>query len=221
MAKVDPKDFLLNTDYELDKIILVKTGSFVETIKIPHNLSFTPLVFGIWSTDSDFSSSNQLGPYFNEEAFIGNIPPLNVTCTSLSDGIRLTAYGENKTTTTIFYRVYGFQNPESQDNTPATSKLAHSFMINTDYNYRKLMTTGIFTQSKQTFQHNLGYIPQVMAWIQYKEIPGVEYSKGITQVTDISYFNDYYLEVTPTEIKLSYPELIIDKCFWRIYYDET
>lgn len=224
MAKVDPKDFLLNTDYELDKIILVKTGSFVKQTDIAHGLSFTPLIFGIWSTDSNFNSANIIGPQLDTEPIPGlYTPPLSVGCYALSDKIALNSNGDGADNTTIYYRVYAFANPDANANTPKTSHLAKSFMINTDYNYRKLKASGTFTAAGQSYEHNLGYRPQVMAWIQFSNIPGLAYSNGILPVTDASFFTNYFIEVTPTQIRVSndFPFGFIAKVMWRVYYDEA
>ena len=58
MAKVDPRNFLLNTDYEMDKIVYFKEGSLNAgqyDVDMPHGLNFTPLVFGVCAFNSDFS----------------------------------------------------------------------------------------------------------------------------------------------------------------------
>ena len=62
-GKVDPREFLLNTDYEMDKIIYFKEGKVnnpinnYETISIPHNLGFAPLIFGVCSFNSSFTNT--------------------------------------------------------------------------------------------------------------------------------------------------------------------
>lgn len=57
----DPKNFLLNSDYPIDKVIKVISGSFTAnanvytTINVPHNLPELPLIIPQWSTTPDFS----------------------------------------------------------------------------------------------------------------------------------------------------------------------
>ena len=220
MAKVDPKDFLLNTDYEIDKIILVKTGSFVDNTNITHGLDFTPLVFGVWSSNKNFTTTNPLGePALAEE--YGYSPPTGVDCRALNDKIFIKTNGANAGTTTIYYRLYAIAPPEANSNTPTTSKLANQFILNTDYNYRKLKATGSFTQPGQSYQHKLGYLPQVMAWVQYSEIGSPTYDHAIQPILVSS--SDYGLIVTTSEIKLpdNFPFSLIDRVIWRVYYDET
>ena len=65
MAKVDPRDFLLNTDYEMDKIVYFKEGSLNSgqtDVSIPHKLGFAPLIFGICAFNEDFSDARGI-PY--------------------------------------------------------------------------------------------------------------------------------------------------------------
>lgn len=222
MAKVDPRDFILNTDYELDKIILAKSGNFVGSVQLSHSLSFTPLVFGVWSTSADFSTSHPLG---NAETASepGYTPALGVDCIAQSDKITLTASGDGSGSTRIYYRLIALQPPANNDNAPGTADVAQTFILNTDYNYRKLKATGEFTQTNQTYTHNLGYIPQVMAWTVYENMPSLPaYSNGITPMASGSFFTDYMLEVTSTTLRVkTIPSGLVAKVIWRIYYDEA
>ena len=221
---INPKDFLLNTDYEMDKVILVKTGNFTDVIEFQHGLSFTPLIFGIWSLDSNFTSANQLGPTFGGTEPPGSYsPPLGVTVRTSDTRVRLAAIGDGESSATIYYRLYAMAPTESNADIPATSGLANTFMVNTDYNYRKLKATGEFTSGGQSYTHNLGYIPQVMAWIKYKNIDIPSYNYNIEPLNDGSYFTDYLFEVTPTTIKVAnnFPFMLIEKVIWKIYYDEA
>ena len=116
MAKVDTRDFLLNTDYEMDKIIYAhdeeRTVSSVTTITIPHTLPTVPLLFGIWSTSPDYTNSHELGDYddpWNQ----------NLRCYAKADlnnvYITLTPQSVNGSyvSTTFYVRVFGFE-PERE-----------------------------------------------------------------------------------------------------------
>lgn len=221
--KINPNDFLLNTDYEMDKIILVKTGDYIGSKNIDHGLKFSPLIFGVWSTDPDFVSGNTLGPYVSAEPIPGfYTPPLGVSIVALNDHIEIISHGENADTTKIYYRIYALAPDGTNVTTPATSKHANQFVLNTDYNYRKLKAKGTFTQENESFAHNLGYKPQVMAWIKYAEIEGITTGQEIEPITDISLFTNFYLKVTDTTIGVGeFPFGLIDKIYWRIYYDEA
>lgn len=211
----NPKDFLLNTDYEMDKIILVKTGSFVDSKDIQHGLNLAPLPFGIWSTDQNFNIVNTIG-VTDSSAEPGYSPELGVTCTSYNDKITIQASGDGSATTTIYYRLFAFESPNSTQDIAGTSDLATEFVLNTDYNYRKLKASGTFTQSGETFTHNLGYIPQIMAWADYSAALGT----GVQPLMSASNSTNHKVVVTNTTIRVG--TLISgEKIYWRVYYDEA
>ena len=216
MAK--PTDFLLNTDYEMDKIVYFKSGEFTGSTEFEHNLSFIPLIFGVWSTDSDFSSSNALC-HPDNSIIPGETTPLGVLAYVSSDNnIRILAQGENSATTKIYYRIYAFEPPESHSSAPHTLSAAKQFILNTDYNYRKLKASGTFTQGGEEYQHNLGYIPHIEAWIKWPSYLGGEPEP--LNVANI--YSNIYITVTTEKIKLSdFRSGLIDKIYWRVYYDET
>lgn len=214
---VNPRDFLLNTDYELDKIIYFKEGNFIGNTEFQHELSFTPLVFGVWSTDSNFSSVNTLG-VADPSTEAGYTPFLGVECSADSSAIKLVASGENSGSTRIYYRVYAFEPTDSQADTPTTSNNANTFILNTDYNYCKLKATGEFTQSGQEYQHNLGYVPQVMAWV--KTTP--TYGSTIQPITFASNYTNFKIIVTTNKIRIeNILSPFVEKVYWRLYYDQA
>lgn len=213
---VDPRKTLFNSDYQSDKIVYFKEGTFITTDTIQHGLSFTPLVFGVWSTDSDFSSVNTLGE-LDTGTDPGYVPVLSAECQANSTTISLQSAG-NTQNSTLFYRVYAFEPDDSTADVAATSDKAKTFILNTDYNYCKLKDTGVFTQANQEFSHNLGYIPQVMAWVRF-----IYPSTFIQPLSGASEFTNYGLTVTTNKLifgNIPIPGLI-DKIYWRIYYDEA
>lgn len=215
----NPKDFLLNTDYEMDKIVYFKEGEFTGSADFEHNLSFEPLIFGVWSTNSDFSSSNALCLPATSN-IPGAVDPLGVYAyVSGSNGhIKIESMGENSGTTKIYYRIYAFEPQDSHNSAPHTSSQAKEFVLNTDYNYRKLKASGTFTQANEEYKHGLGYIPHVEAWIKWSTYLGGD----LDHLNWASNFNKIYITVTPDKIKLSpVGANIIEKIYWRIYYDET
>jgi hypothetical protein len=212
-----PNDFLLNTDFELDKVILFKQGDFTSSIDIPHNLDFIPLVFGVWSTDEDFSSVNPIGAE-DSSSEPGYVPVLSVGCYANASIVKLTAIG-NTNNTKIYYRVYGFEPDGARKNVPYTSKNASRFIVNTDYNYLKLFKTGVFTQDNEQFTHDLGYIPQTMAWYESSAFGG---ETRIAPIQSYSDFTGFGTKITNSKIIAGgLFGLLIDKIYWRIYYDEA
>ena len=215
MAK--PDDFLLNTDYEMDKIIFAKTGSFTGSISVPHSLGYEPLAFGVWSTNEDFSTSNSLGLVMSSSEQ-GYTPPLGVGCRAYTDHIQLTASGQNSGTTKIYFRLFAFEAPGERGPSARTSNLANEFILNTDYNYRKLKKTGTFNQTGQEYQHDLGYLPQIMAWVKYTNAFG----GGTEPMLTASNATDSKLIVTNNKIRMGYfMPAFEDKVIWRIYYDKA
>ena len=212
----DPREFLLNTDYEMDKIILVKTGSFVSGKDISHDLGFAPMPFGVWSTSPDFTSVNTIG-ITDSDIHPSYTPRLGVWCRADDTKIRIASSGNGSGSTTIYYRLYAFEPPNSNADIASTSDLANTFVLNTDYNYRKLMAVGTFTQSNQEYTHNLGYLPQVMAWSDDR---GWDPSFGIEPIMFGSNYTDYKITITNNKIKVgTIPNG--EKVYWRIYYDEA
>lgn len=243
MAKVDPRDFLLNTDYEMDKIIYAhdeeRTVSSVTTITIPHTLPTVPLLFGIWSTSPDYTNSHELGDYddpWNQ----------NLRCYAKADlnnvYITLTPQSVNGSyvSTTFYVRVFGFE-PYSDHEVPgwtepsltykkfpSTSKYAKEFIINTDYNYLKLLRAGdpfTWQSDHAEYVHKLGYVPQILLWwtfgfdddngnIEFAPTDYFSYSDGSTSSYKDGVIVDnqnisYYAGTTPLQIET------------RIYADEA
>ena len=206
----NPKDFLLNTDYELDKVILFQEGQFSGSTQFQHKLGFTPLIFGVWSTDKDFYSVNPINGELDTSSEPGYTPTASVRGVATSTTVQLTSGGTNQV---LYYRVYGFQPSDSNKAIQPTARKAQKFVFNTDYNYCKLMKTGVFTHSGEEFSHNLGYIPQVIAWQQDNS------TKNIRPLTIYTEPNGYGLTVTGT--RLICGQNIPGNIYWRIYYDEA
>lgn len=228
---VDPRNFLLNTDYEMDKIVLFKSGSINagNTKTIAHNLPFTPLVFGVCAFNSDFSDSRAL-PYAYETkiiAYTPGQPPLEqstilFSMTADSTNINLSYTNRGATTPTFYYRIYGFEPSNSTATVPANSSDANKFILNTDYNYCKLHSKGTVTgNGNTTINHNLGYKPLVLAWKDSslsKLAPittsSVDDSSGVYARTGIT--------LTNTSVIFNYSNNWVPNStiHYRIYYDE-
>ena len=213
---IDPRKFLINTDYEMDKIIYFKQVKFTSSVEILHGLPFTPLAFGVWSTDENFNSVNPLGE-LDSGSEQGYQPLLSVECKATASTIKLTSAG-NTSNSDIYYRVYAFEPAGSTAQISPTTAPAQKFALNTDYNYCKLMQTGTFTQSNESFAHNLGYIPQVLAWVEYKPSS----SGAIQPITFGSEDTGFKITVTNNAIQIgNIMSAFTEKIHWRIYYDEA
>ena len=212
-----PTDFLLNTDYEMDKIVYYKSGEvmpnngglyrYIDTF----NLGFIPLIFATLSFTEDFSDTKM-----NEM-----ISPDNITISlqAFSDGITLDYYNTSNPNQKLYYRIYAFEPSNSTASVGKTQKDAKQFILNTDYNYCKLYKKGVVT-TNTTITHNLGYVPFVLAWNENKWVnpaPGVitpcwfsgAEDSGIPSVSVTS--SAVTISGVPTNGKVHY----------RIYYDEV
>ena len=209
----DPRDFLLNTDYEMDKIVYFATGEIERDEfdkHIPHNLSFTPLIFGICSADPDFSEN------------------FSIPCDNL-DGttwVEFDAWADNTdlvlsytgrvghSPAKMYYRIYGFEPSNSNAHIPYTSGHANNFILNTDYNYCKLKEAGVVDATyyaTTTIPHNLGYIPQVLFWDELNGSIAPYVMSGRLDRINIDEQNIYIYNYSLPNMKIHY----------RIYYDEA
>lgn len=216
-------NFKIDTDYPLDKVIYLKSGSGAiasgGTITIPHGLPFTPLVGWYWSLTSDFSIAyeDNVGPF--PSGNIGFFFTLQVAINADATNIYLQGNG-TLGSTTIYYRIYAFEPDDSNVSLTATSNSADNFSLSTDYNYTKLLTTAHFSLAAgatTTIPHNLGYIPQVSGWF----LSGGFMNPFVYASFDPS--NTPYsvaLEATTTNLIFSNGSLSNVVVYYRCYLDE-
>jgi len=171
----NPNNFLVNSDYPQDKVIFLASGSTslgsyfsAASVNVPHGLTFTPLPRMVWSTSSDFSVCYEAGS--------GPAPQnvlrynLGITGDIYSDATNISINFTNfiSTAYTIYYRIFCFAPSNVTVDIDSTSSSGDNFILNTDQNYLKLLSSGkvALTSNTVTVDHNLGYIPQVDAWIE-------------------------------------------------------
>ena len=164
----DARNFLINTDYPMDKIVYMTSGSMTvpdgtsDTIPlVAHYLPFTPLPYIIWSNTSDFTVSFTRTDDVTYPS--GTYQLYSVS--SNANNINIIRFNSTGSSKTIYYRIFCYApyNANIDSSVPVISSLADNFVMNTDYNYLKLLYEGIITSSTP-FTHNLGYIPTVLAW---------------------------------------------------------
>lgn len=230
MPKVDPRDFLLNTDYGMDKIIVAKEGKIMpnETKLIPHGLPFTPLMFGCCSFNGDDSDSRSIP--FSDDFFVttssgGGMISARVSITVAADAtnIELVYHNEQANPQPLAYRLYGFEPPQINAKVAGTSKQARKFNLDTDRNYLKIYKVGkVRFGQKVEIVHNFGYIPQIMAWFSWGNFaPG-----RIQQHTSDNMTSLYpAIKVTTEKVIIDMtqfsPALANAEYYYRIYYDEA
>ena len=201
MTKAKPDDFLLNTDYEMDKIIYFKEGSIMpgEVQTIDHGLHFRPLLFGPCGFNSDFSDP-KMSPYLQWT----NNGSISFQYYATASQITINYTNDDNSSQKLYYRLYGFQTTGSTRPAPKTSGKAKTFIINTDYNYCKLYKKG-YTNSDLTIEHNFGYIPLVLAWDSYGSPIWFSDTGG------------EYVAVTTSNVVIK----CSSRVHYRIYYDEA
>lgn len=171
---VNPRNFLINSDYPMDKVVYIETVSFSAKTDgtyqtIAHGLDFVPLVSGSWSTSSDFSVNYDYGT--------GTIPssnlsfPFNLQLYILADATNIYIVPSNVSGSaqTVYCRIFAFEPSDSNADVPHTASEGSSFIFNSDNNYTKLYLddalTNVTSSYTNTVVHSLGIVPQVNAWV--------------------------------------------------------
>lgn len=167
-------DFLVNTDYPLDKVVIQDSTSTTipaydfRNITVPHGLSFKPLPNAQWSLTPDFSVSYNIsgGPI----SFIAAGRDYPTGISSSSTDVIITADNRTPNPVTLYFRYYGLMPSNIDGDAGFTEFSGDSFVLNTDYNYTKLVdasTVNVPTGNGTiTIPHGLDYRPQVAAWAE-------------------------------------------------------
>ena len=159
----DPRNFLVDSDYPMDKIIGSKSGSFTRTTAtyltgevVAHGFSFAPTYILQWSTSSTFI------PCYSEQLSGDGFSPLIEAQTDTTN-IYLTGFVPTGSVT-FYYRVLLFMPSDINVDATSTAVSYNNFVINTDNNYPKIFLEGKITATT-IITHNLGYYPLVDFWI--------------------------------------------------------
>lgn len=223
MSKFDPRNFLLNTDYEMDKIIYFKEGSLNANdydIPISHKLGFAPLIFGVCAFNEDFSDPRTI-PF--EQITQSNT--IQFTAQANSNELRLSYLNYSGSPAKIYYRIYAFEPTDVYAKVGQTSNHASKLILNTDYNYCKLFKKGIVV-SDTVIKHDFGYVPQVLAW---KEVNDYSHGLMIEPSEESLKYNEpgggnFGITVNSSNVTihdLASMQGFIQKVHYRIYYDEA
>ena len=218
----DPRDFLLNTDYEMDKIVYFTSGEIMPDNISPRryvdnfNLGFIPLVFAVFSFNEDFSDARM---NWTQQGFTSGSDRIEIQLYAVSDGVVVVYLNEVNPNQKLYYRIYGFEPTNSTSNVASTQKDAKQFILNTDYSYCKLYKKGI-ASTNTTISHNLGYIPLVLAWNEDKWTNPSPSIISPTAISGAAVANLPNIDVTNNELIINgiRPN---SKVHYRIYYDEV
>ena len=168
-------NMLIDSRYPLDKVIFLASGSTslgsyfsAASVNVPHGLTFTPLPRMVWSTTPDFSVCYEAGSGPAPQSVLRWNLGITGDLYANSTNIRLDFTNFISTSYTIYYRVFCFAPSDITIDIDSTSSLADNFILNSQQNYLKLLSSGkiALTSNTVTVDHNLGYIPQVDAWTE-------------------------------------------------------
>lgn len=223
MAALDPRNFLLNTDYEMDKIIYFKEGSLNANdydISIPHDLGFKPLIFGVCAFDEDFSDPRTI-PF--EQVTRSNT--VQFTAQAAADSLKLSYLNFSGSPAKIYYRIYAFEPTDVYAKVGATSNHASNLILNTDYNYCKLFQKGV-VGGDTVIHHDFGYVPQVLAW---REVDDYSHGLVIEPIEESLKYNEpgmgnFGVTVNSSSVIIHDMASMmgyIQRVHYRIYYDEA
>lgn len=168
---MDAKHFLYSSDYQMPALVWSDYGSLTaipaygtKSVTMTHNLPFVPLLLGVWSENSDFNPAYDISNFIGPADINGNLE-LNA-CGANSLNVLVEAYNGANTPKTLYFKLIAFAPPDYDGDLPNIYDTTN-FMFNTDYNYPKIVKSGVVTLnsgSSTTINHNLGYVPQAKVW---------------------------------------------------------
>lgn len=214
---VDPRNFLFNSNYQIDRISGFYQGSVTVGSggnafpSIPHGLSYIPLYLLKWSTEPSFSTSyDEIGVSFNF-----------LSCNARTDttNINISALNLTGATVTFYFRVLYFMPPDINLDNAGTSYGLDILQFNTGYNYAKIINEGVLNAGSGTIDHNLGYFPQVEVWYLRTDGQMVH----VVEADQSNFASVPRAVITPSSLILlnGNSPTTASKWFYRIYADET
>lgn len=230
------KNFLVHSDYPVDKIAYKVSGSFTlsasttgQIHSVAHGLDFTPLTSGNWSLNSDFSTAYEFS--------VGTFPSGNPgylfqrTCNVFAGDTNIYISADNLSTqTTLYYRVFCFAPPGETSSVNYVQYSSDNYVFNTDYNLPKLYKFEAVTLPatpsapyNYSVEHALGYTPQVMGWVHYDTYDG---TSTIDAVHPVGTSNGAASPNIPLSVNDNYATFNIPQfssehtAYVRIYIDE-
>lgn len=160
---------LVNSHYKMPWIVWAWRGqlavnAYDELVRTtPHNLPFTPLLFGQWSTDAQFNPSYDLAVTIPGGS-PGGQPQTMFSVNARSSGINFDIINNTSASRVFYFKLMGFAPPGyTGEVTPVQYDAAstHGLTFNSRYRYQQIVMSG---QSSSVVDHNLGYLPQAKVW---------------------------------------------------------
>lgn len=163
------RSFIVETqDYPMDFVVgyyetTASSASYEASVtRITHGLGYAPLIFGMYSLDNGTTwMPIGLNDYYTNQADCwgeADSSTIYITFTALASG-----------TKSARIRVWALA-PTTADGFINTPTQANVYNLNTrDCDYSKLVAAGKWTAatgSNQIVAHNLGYVPEVLVWVE-------------------------------------------------------
>lgn len=154
----------LSTDTPIDKIVkyleatITIQGYDYNDVNIPHEFAVGLPYQARWSFSPSFVES------FEETTAISSMRGVFVGVSNGVNNCIVMTDNNNPTPVTIYVRIAILARGGVNINSQETQTGLDAFNINTDYNYPKLIAEPILGRTGGSYDHNLGYIPQVDAW---------------------------------------------------------
>lgn len=213
-------NFKINSNFKTDLIVFSYSGTInldiygYGTLSVNHGLSFTPLPFGLYSTDGgttwndiDFQTQEGFGQMF-----------------ATPSTIEITINIYNNPPASVLIRIFGFA-PSTVPNVIVNPPTPLSkFYLDSRKTYELLIASGRTvinnSSSLQTiYTHNLGYLPRIMLW---EELPDNSISRHCTnaRVEYSGYYSYIYSSLSTTKLEyMNYDTLspIQRIIHWRLY----
>lgn len=164
---VNPRNFLLNSEYPMDKVVFMKSGDlmvsgdFPDHVPIRHNLPFTPEIIWSYSTSPGFESSSSSGLLV-----YGSTSQIGLTVSSDSQFIHIEPFKIAAADRRLYWRAFGFMPPDAHEDSevPETATESNRFYRDSGLNYLKLLKGGVVGSGGGVVNYDLKYRPRVLVW---------------------------------------------------------
>lgn len=223
---MNPRNFLLSTDYPIDKVVYqttrtVTVGAYgYSDTDFLHGMPFKPLIVGQFSPNASYVPLYEIG---STPVVSGNVP-YNTSIESDGTRIYLSISNNTNTSVTLRFNIYAFQpTGATAAVTDFTASAGEAFSISTDYNYTKLAlsgVTGYISGSSTSISHGQGVVPQVMAWYEVQSTGRI--APLVFGVHNQTWGDDTLVRITNSTVSFSNSGILATptRYHYRIYVDE-
>lgn len=175
----DARKFIYDSDYPMPYLAYSSTCNYTvggnewyKTVSFAHNLPFTPLLIGQWSTDPSFSVSYDIA--MSIPSFSGSQPLFAAVVEADASSVWLDLTNNTGSDLTFYFRFTAFPPSDYTSEITAIDD-ASNFKFDSDFNYFKIAEQGKVTVSAGGYaavNHGLGYVPQSRIWYGFNTYIG-------------------------------------------------